>query len=390
MDYQLFRNILSPYLVDNMSGIQEVKKYADSISVEDAFDKKFLTVLNNIISCFETNEAIKSLALAILEEADFFSDTSIHKTTKSKYLDKILSDSDYIEHTKSFSLSVIQTYVEKIIHKQLYEINIKIEENQRSLNKIEASSGRMREEVQQTNLAQQANQVQQANLAQQVNQIRQSNQSLANLQHNRALQSRIIQTDKMPQSDQSQRNVAPPPPRQIESPSSHKMVQAVASEFQEAGHASNQQQVRRVEKNHNSSDEVPLASETSSFLLVEIDQQQCAIVYDNVAEILKSDKPVPEKILKLPTIPYNKLVGFARGFSVLRKVSNTQIDKKRFFNNLNATMTNQEDKHFAVIVAKEDDYKIIFVDYIVYAEPVYGQELGEYAKTVEGQYKIIK
>ncbi|MBF0228753.1 MAG: hypothetical protein HQK63_04065 [Desulfamplus sp.] len=390
MDYQLFRNILSPYLVDNMSGIQEVKKYADSISVEDAFDKKFLTVLNNIISCFETNEAIKSLALTILEEADFFSDTSIHKTTKSKYLDKILSDSDYIEHTKSFNLSVIQTYVEKIIHKQLYEINIKIEENQRSLNKIEATSGRMREEVQQTNLAQQANQVQQANLAQQVNQIRQSNQSLSNLQHNRALQNRIPQTDKMPQPEQPQRKVVPPPARQIELQSSNKMVQATASAPQEAIITPNQQQVRYVEQPHNSSDEVQLASATSSFLLVEIDQEQCAITYGNVAEILKSDKPVPEKILKLPTIPYNKLVGFARGFSVLRKVGNIQIDKKRSFNNLNATLTNKEDKRFAVIVAKEDDYKIIFVDYIVYAEPVDAQELGEYAKTVEGQYKIIK
>ncbi|MBF0573498.1 MAG: hypothetical protein HQK69_07035 [Desulfamplus sp.] len=389
MDYQLFRNILSPYLVDNMSGIQEVKKYADSISVEDAFDKKFLTVLNNIISCFETNEAIKSLALTILEEADFFSDTSIHKTTKSKYLDKILSDSDYIEHTKAFNLSVIQTYVEKIIHKQLYEINIKIEENQRSLNKIEANSGRMREEVQQTNLAQQANQVQQANLAQQVNQIRQSNQSLANLQHNRALQNRISQTDKVPQPEQAQRKVvAQPLSRQIGS--ADNVVEATATERQEASLTSNQEWSGNVEKPHTSSDEVKLTSATSSFLLVEIDQQQCAITYGNVAEILKSDKPVSEKILKMPTIPYNKLVGFARGFSVLRKVSNIQIDKKRSFNNLNATLTNQEDKRFAVIVAKEDDYKIIFVDYIVYAEPVDGQELGDYVKTVEGQYKIIK
>ncbi|MBF0303229.1 MAG: hypothetical protein HQK73_09325 [Desulfamplus sp.] len=389
MDYQLFRNILSPYLVDNMSGIQDVKKYTASLSAEDAFDKKFLTVLNNIINCLETCEAIKSLALNILEESDFFSDTEIHKTTKSKYLDKILSDSDYIEHTKSFNLSVIQTYVEKIIHKQLYEINIKIEENQRSLNKLEVASGRMREEVQQTNQIQQASQQAQA------------------LQKNRPVQ-RNLQPDKTGQSVQLRQTTSTPPSRQSEIPPQptpnpqsaaqvrHQSQEISQQQPQELSQVTiKQHQVAPLSQVHNQNPQNvsnPQSSNTpinSSFLLVEMDQQQCAITYSNIVEILKFDKPVSEKVLRISSIPHNKLVGFARGSSVLRKVNNVEIDKKKLLNNMNVELPNQEAKRFAVIINKEDDYKILFVDYIVYAEPVDGQELGDYVKTVEGEYKII-
>ncbi|MBF0411201.1 MAG: hypothetical protein HQK70_00645 [Desulfamplus sp.] len=390
MDYQLFRNILSPYLVDNMSGIQDVKKYTASLSAEDAFDKKFLTVLNNIINCLETCEAIKSLALNILEESDFFSDTEIHKTTKSKYLDKILSDSDYIEHTKSFNLSVIQTYVEKIIHKQLYEINIKIEENQRSLNKLEVASGRMREEVQQTNQIQQASQQAQA------------------LQKNRPLVQRNLQPDKTGQSVQLRQATSTPPSRQSEIPPQptqnpqsaaqvrHQSQEISQQQPQELSQVTiKQHQVTPLSQVHNQNPQNvsnPQSSNTpinSSFLLVEMDQQQCAITYSNIVEILKFDKPVSEKVLRISSIPHNKLVGFARGSSVLRKVNNVEIDKKKLLNNMNVELPNQEAKRFAVIINKEDDYKILFVDYIVYAEPVDGQELGDYVKTVEGEYKII-
>lgn len=365
MDYQLFRNILSPYLVDNMAGIQDVKKHVASISVDDAFDKKFLTVLNNIVSCLETCEAIKNLAANIFEEADFFSDTSIHKTTKSKYLDKILSDSDYIEQTKSFNLSVIQTYVEKIIHKQLYEINIKIEENQRSLNKMEAASGKMmREELQQAN--QHIQQLQQANQAQ----IAQQNRSLnKNLQSDQIVQ--IVKT------------------KQPILYSSVSQTQAASQQGQPQMPSDQQKLPVQQPQNISSVSQNPEASVKSSFLLVEIDQQQCAITYSNILEILKFDKPAPEKVLRISAIPYNKLVGFARGSSVLRKVSDIQIDKKTLLNNMNVTLPNKEDKRFAVIINKDDDYRILFVDYIVYTEPVDGQSLGSYAKTVEGEYKII-
>jgi len=323
--------MLAPYLVDHMSGIQGFKKKIATIPVEDAFDKKFLTVLNSIISCLETNEAIKSLALNLLDEADFFSDTEIHKTTKSKYLDKILSDSDYIEHTKTFNLSVIQTYVEKIIHQQLYEINIKIEENQRSLNKLEVASGKMREEVQNQNQLQQTSQAQTAQLRSQPHKAQRTIQSV-----------RPQQRVHYPQ------------------PQNHNILQP--------------QEVQ--------------TSVRSSFILVEIDQQQCAIKYSSIVEILKFDKPVSEKVLKVTAAPYNKLVGFT-GATVLKKANNFQMDKKQSLNNMNAMLTNQEDKRFAVIINRDTVYHILFVDYIVYAEPVDGEEVGNYVKTVEGKYKLI-
>lgn len=336
----MFRNMLAPYLIDHMADIQAFKKKVADISGEDAFDKKFLTVLNSIISCFETNEAIKSLALNLLDEADFFSDTEIHKTTKSKYLDKILSDSDYIEHTKTFNLSVIQAYVEKIVHKQLYEINIKIEENQRSLNKLEVASGKMREEVQNQNQIQQTSQAQTAQL------IRQPQ---SNIQHPSQ-----IQTGQTEQSHQTQAlDSLHPQPYNILQP----------------------QEIQ-----------IPLRS---SFLLVEIDQQQCAITYSNIVEILKFDKPVSEKILKVSVIPHNKLVGFTRG-SILRRVNDFHMDKKQSLNNMSATFPNREDKRFAVVINRDSAYHILFVDYIVYAEPVDGEEMGgDYVKTVEGEYKLI-
>lgn len=343
MDYKLFRNMLAPYLVDHMPGIQEFKKYVDNISVEDAFDKKFLKVLNNIISCFETNEAIKSLALNLLNEADFFSDTAIHKTTKSKYLDKILSDSDYIEHTKTFNLSVLQTYVEKIIHKQLYEINIKIEENQRSLNKLEVASGKMREEVQHQT------QMQQASPSQTTKFIRPPNS--------------VSRPDPL---------LGQQPMRQI--PVQEETFQKKDLSQLQQGSAATPHEIQ-----------TPV---NSSFLLVEIDQEQCAITYSNIVEIIKFDKPVSEKILKVSILPHNKLVGFTRG-SVLRKVNQFQMDKRQPLNNMSATLPNQEAKRFAVIINKDAIYHILFVDYIVYAEPVEGKEVDDYVKTVEGEYKLI-
>ncbi|MBF0258187.1 MAG: hypothetical protein HQK62_05000 [Desulfamplus sp.] len=358
MDYKLFRNMLAPYLVDHMAGIQEFKKHLATISLEDAFDKKFLTVLSNIVSCLEANEAIKSLGLTLLDEADFFSDTSIHKATKSKYLDKILSDSDYIEHTKTFNLSIIQTYVEKIIHKQLYEINIKIEENQRSLNKLEVASGKMREEVQTQNQIQQTSQAQTAQLIRQPRTIIQPQQPADSnsVQHSKSTEDSSVRSSESRQVDKTSAS-----PSQI-------------------------QETHTIPPTTKPQDVQPPAK--ASFLLIEMDQQQCAVAYNNIVEILKFNKPVAEKILKSGVLHHNKLVGFTRG-SVLRTVNNSQIDKKQPLNNLNATLPNQEDKRFAVIINVESAYHILFVDYIVYTEPVEGFEAGDHVKTVEGEYKII-
>ncbi|MFO7752979.1 MAG: hypothetical protein R6V41_07660 [Desulfobacteraceae bacterium] len=143
MDYKTIEDTLGPYLDDNLAGIEKTRKAIGKIEPEDAFDKKALSVFNSILKNIEINESFKRIARNIISNADYFSDKNIHQTTKSEYLKQLLSDNNYVENNKSFSLSILQTYVENILNKQLYEINIKIEENQRILHNMDSSaSGR--------------------------------------------------------------------------------------------------------------------------------------------------------------------------------------------------------------------------------------------------------
>lgn len=143
MDYKTIEDALGPYLDDNLSGIEETRKMIGTIEPDDAFDKKALSVFNSILKNIEVTESFKRIARNIIRNAGYFSDKNIHQTTKSEYLKKLLADDNYVENNRAFNLSTLQTYVENILNKQLYEINIKIEENQRILHNIEGgTSGR--------------------------------------------------------------------------------------------------------------------------------------------------------------------------------------------------------------------------------------------------------
>ncbi len=137
MDYKTIEKALGPYLDDNLAGIEKTRKVIGKIEPEDAFDKKALSVFNTIVKNIEITESFKRIARNIIRNADYFSDTNIHQTTKSEHLKQLLADDNYVENNRAFNLSTLQTYVEDILSKQLYEINIKIEENQRILHNLE-------------------------------------------------------------------------------------------------------------------------------------------------------------------------------------------------------------------------------------------------------------
>ncbi len=139
MDYALLEGIFQAYLSDQADLSERIKRDIARLEPEDTFEEKLQDVLAHIADCFAVNESLKGVVRKLLAEADYFSKKEIHKTTKTKFLEKILKESQYREKSKQFNLDSIQTYVAHVVQKQLYEINIKIEENQRSLNKLESS-----------------------------------------------------------------------------------------------------------------------------------------------------------------------------------------------------------------------------------------------------------
>ena len=139
MDYALLERIFQAYLSDQTDLSERIKRDIERLESEDAFEQKLLNVFTHIADCFAVNESLKEIVRKLLAEADYFSKQEIHKTTKTKFLEKILRENQYREKSKQFNLNAIQTYVAHVVQKQLYEINIKIEENQRSLNKLESS-----------------------------------------------------------------------------------------------------------------------------------------------------------------------------------------------------------------------------------------------------------
>lgn len=139
MDYTTLRNALGPCLGDNSQKLDAARQILSSISAEDAFDKRVVTVFTNLVKTLEIAESFKRIARNILTQADYFSDSSVHHTTKAQQLKQILDDDQFLENNKQFNLSTLQAYVENILNKQLLEINIKIEENQRLLHNLERS-----------------------------------------------------------------------------------------------------------------------------------------------------------------------------------------------------------------------------------------------------------
>ena len=139
MDYKTLESSLKHCVGDNSQKLNTVKHTLDSIDVQDAFDKRVLTTFNNLVKTLEIAESFKRIARNILNNADCFSDNTVHHTTKAQLLLQILDDNNFLENNKRFNISILQTYMENILNKQLLEINIKIEENQRILHHLESA-----------------------------------------------------------------------------------------------------------------------------------------------------------------------------------------------------------------------------------------------------------
>ena len=139
MDYKALESSLDHCVGDNSQELNSVKQTLDSLNVQDTFDKRILTTFNNLIKTLEIAESFKRIARNILNNADYFSDNTVHHTTKAQLLLQLLDDNHFLENNKRFNLSILQTYMENTLNKQLLEINIKIEENQRILHHLESS-----------------------------------------------------------------------------------------------------------------------------------------------------------------------------------------------------------------------------------------------------------
>lgn len=281
MDYKLLKNVLSPIIQGNLNQVEQTRNQLAGIQAENTIDKNVLAILKNVQRNLEVSESLKKLAKTILDQSEFFSDDSVHQSTKGQALKKILATNNFVENNKLFNLSTLQAYLDNIIQKQLYEINIKIEENQRSLNNLSFSQ----------------------------------------------------------------------PQKQAE-PETAEMVK-------------------------------------QKYLLVESEQEKSAVQFDSIIEILKFPAPFPKKTLVEFTMIYNKICGPAKSH-VLKKFQDITIPSRQVLGNANMTMKNSEEKNFALISKKDDEFTIFFVDYVLYTNPVEGQDAGGIIKTSEDTYRIIE
>ncbi|MCP3874366.1 MAG: hypothetical protein GY699_14580 [Desulfobacteraceae bacterium] len=280
MDYKTLKDCLGPYLNNNSSIIPETRRVMDSLDTEDAFDKRMLLVLGNILKTFETTEYFKIIIKEIFGNDDFFSAKSVHQTTKTQRLKEILERNKHIERNKQFNLSILQTYMENILSKQLLEINIKIEENQRILHNL--------------------------------------------------------------------------------------------------GNSNQNQKAAEKEK-----------ISYTNYLIVENEKTRYTIRYDTAIELLKIKKRAADKFLSEPVIPYSKITGL-NSRNVIKKIVGYNIPKNQPLYNVSYKLNNTVDKLFAIITRKANRLNILFVDSIVNVEPVEAQDMGNFAKTFEGNFKTLE
>ncbi len=277
MDYKTLKDCFGPYLNNNASTILEAQHAMGALNTEDAFDKRVFLILRNILKAFETSEYFKNVVKEIFANDAFFSDKSVHQTTKTQRLKELLEKNKYIEKNKQFNLNIIQTYMDNILNKQLLEINIKIEENQRILHNLES---------------------------------------------------------------QNQKTIA----------------------GQKSSYA--------------------------NYLVVENERTRYTIKYDTAIELLKIKKRTADKFLSEQVIPYNKITGL-NSRNVIKKINGYTIPKNQPLHNASYKLNNTVDKLFAIITRKENRLNILFVDNIVNMEPVEAQDMGDFAKTFEGNFKTL-
>lgn len=290
MDYNTLKKCFGSYIKNDGASLDAARKELDAVKTADPFDKRVITVLKNITKTFEIAEYFKTVTNEIFNNSDFFSDNSIHQTAKAQRLKEILANNNFVESNRQFNLSILQTYVENVLSKQLLEINIKIEENQRILHNLESAK-------------------------------------------------------------QPSRKAPKPAPKPAPAPKKNK--------------------------------------KTADYLIVDNERTRCAIRYDTVIELLRISKRTADKYLSEQVIPYGKLTGL-NSRNVLRKIINFSIPKNQPLYNISYKMKNSMDKQMAVITRKENRLSIIFVDAVLSGEPVEAQDMGDFVKSFEGNFKVLE
>ena len=115
MDYQLLRSAFLPIAQSNQDQIELSKKQLAGVQATDTVEKNILAILKNVQKNLEVSESLKKLAREILEKAAFFSDETVHQSTKTDTLKKLLAANNFTENNKLFNLSTLQAYLDNIL-----------------------------------------------------------------------------------------------------------------------------------------------------------------------------------------------------------------------------------------------------------------------------------
>ncbi len=146
MDYKQLKENLTPFFRGDNVDEKAVENTINSAHPDSPFEKRVLIVLRNITTNAKLGTSLKALGGDILSNSEYFSDKALHDKEKDKKLEQLLADGNYHENEELFTLSLFRTYMETILNKQLYEINLKIEENQRLLETMKNSLAAKTEE----------------------------------------------------------------------------------------------------------------------------------------------------------------------------------------------------------------------------------------------------
>lgn len=146
IDYKKLKESLTPFFKGDSVDEKTVEDIINGIRPETPFEKRVLIVLRNITTNAKLGTSLKALGGDILSNSEYFSDKALHEKEKDKKLEQLLAEGNYRENEELFTLSLFRTYMETILNKQLYEINLKIEENQRLLETMKNSLAAKTEE----------------------------------------------------------------------------------------------------------------------------------------------------------------------------------------------------------------------------------------------------
>ncbi|MBU2590822.1 MAG: hypothetical protein ABIJ85_00460 [bacterium] len=138
MDYKQLKENLVPFFQGDSVDVKTAEEAINNAQPENTFDERMLIVLRNITTSAKVGASLQALGSDILGNSEYFSDKGLRKKEKDERLEQLLSAGNYQENEELFTLSMFRTYLETILNKQLYEINLKIEENQRLLQNMQS------------------------------------------------------------------------------------------------------------------------------------------------------------------------------------------------------------------------------------------------------------